>query len=336
MDTRVPGDAFSRLDESDDSEFYARDRFVSHLDAKALDTVERVIGGLLPAEGAIVLDLMASWDSHIPNTTMPAKVVGLGLNQNELRENLSLFEYVIHDLNKDPHLPFAPDSFDAVLCTVSVDYMTQPVEVFREVGRVLRPGGEYIVIFSNRMFAPKAVKIWRESSEEARVGLVEDYFRLSDAFERTRFFVSRGKPRPKDDKYAHLGIPSDPVYAVHARKPGGEKREMKVTMAQESGADSDRVEVERRKVAVRETLCCPHCGDTLRKWEVPQNIFTQWPNEYMYVCFNDECPYYVKGWDASAAQGNPGSYRLMYDPLTDCCQPVPVFNSRMLKEGIID
>jgi len=34
--------------------------------------------------------------------------------------------------------------------------------------------------------------------------------------------------------------------------------------------------------------------------------------------------------------GNNGSYRLMYDPELDCCQPVPVLNKRALRESIVD
>jgi hypothetical protein len=40
-------DAFSRLDENDDATFYSTDRFVSHLDSLALDTVEKLIGELV-------------------------------------------------------------------------------------------------------------------------------------------------------------------------------------------------------------------------------------------------------------------------------------------------
>ena len=55
-------DAFSRLDESDDLEFYSRDRFVSHIDSIALSTVEKLIGTLVVEEKPAVLDLMAGWD----------------------------------------------------------------------------------------------------------------------------------------------------------------------------------------------------------------------------------------------------------------------------------
>ena len=101
---------------------------------------------------------------------------------------------MLHDLNEDPILPFEDGTFDVVLNTVSVDYMTRPLEVFREIARILKPGGLFLVIFSNRMFPQKAVKIWKESNEAERVMLVEDFFRVTDDFEPARVFVSKGKP----------------------------------------------------------------------------------------------------------------------------------------------
>lgn len=335
MTIHWPTDAFSRSDESDDALFYRKERFVSHLDSTALATIESLIGTLIEDEHPVILDLMASWDSHIPPRLASASVIGLGLNESEMKENRALASYVIHDLNKDPSLPFADSIFDAVLCTVSVDYLTHPVEVFREVGRVLKPEGLFLVIFSNRMFLQKAVKIWREASEEERLLLVEDFFRESGAFEKPLTFISKGKPRPRDDKYAPLGIPSDPVYAVYTLKKGA-KRSLPTMVELPPDVDMPpREEIEQRRKAVKDTLACPYCGQRLTKWEISQTLFTEWPNEFFYVCFNDECPYFVEGWKAMARQSNHCSYRLMYDPLTDCCQPIPVLNHSMLRDGII-
>ena len=328
-------DAFSRLDDSSDAIFYSKDRFVSHLDSTALSTIEDLVGRLINIEKPVILDLMASWDSHIPESIKPARLVGLGLNENELSCNNMLSEYVIHDLNKDPALLFDDETFDVVLCTVSVDYMTQPVRVFKEVGRILKPGGLYLVIFSNRMFPPKAVKIWREASEEERILIVKEFFKKSVVFQEPETYISTGKPRPANDKYAYLGIPSDPVFAVYANRK--EIKGEKISGIKEAkDKEHIRREVERRKKEVKDTLCCPYCGDKLSKWEVPQTIFTEWPNEYLYVCFNDNCPYFERGWEAMAAQGNTCSYRLMYDPITDSCGPIPVFNRNMLKDNIIE
>ena len=202
-----------RDDETSDGDFYMKPRFVDHLDSCALETVERIYGRLIPA-GATILDLMAGPDSHLRKVRNPAMVVGLGLNRSELDSNPVLSEHVIRDLNADPRLPFSDNRFDVVMNTVSVDYLTQPLEVFREVSRVLKPDGLFIVVFSNRMFPPKAVNIWKRSSEKQRVELVRRFFSLSGRFAIQGYQESIGRPRPKDDKYYGDGIPSDPIYAV--------------------------------------------------------------------------------------------------------------------------
>jgi SAM-dependent methyltransferase len=332
-------DAFARLDESDDAEFYSKDRFVSHLDSLALATVEKLIETLVVEEKPAILDLMAGWDSHIPDHLQASEIVGLGLNENELRNNKTLSKTVIQDLNRNPRLPFPDSRFDVVINTVSVDYMTQPAHVFKEVGRVLKPGGLFLVIFSNRMFPEKAVKVWREAGEEERVLLVEGLFKEAGAFEKPAVFLSKGKPRPKDDKYAHLGIPSDPVYAVYADKKGGDPlRGARPELMVSYGEPLDEETLAARKKTIKHTLRCPHCGEKMLKWAVPDNPFeVTWDNDFMYICFNDACPYYVRGWDFMYREGNRGSsYRLMYNPEKDCCMPIPVPTPRALREGIID
>jgi len=334
-----PTDAFSRLDESDDLEFYSKDRFVSHLDSLALSTVQKLIETLVVEERPAILDLMAGWDSHLPGDLRTTEVIGLGLNENELGKNKALTKVVLHDVNKDPHLPFPDNRFDVVINTVSVDYMTKPAPVFKEVARVLKPGGLFLVVFSNRMFPEKAVKVWREAGEEERVLLVEDFFRETGAFEKPAVFLSKGKPRPKDDKYAHLGIPSDPIYAVYADKRGGSSlRGERPELIVSYGEPLDQETFELRKQAIKQTLRCPHCGEKMLKWAVPDNPFeVTWDNEFMYICFNDACPYYVRGWDFMYREGNRGSsYRLMYNPEKDCCMPIPVPTPRALRESIIE
>jgi len=331
-------DAFSRKDESEDRHFYGLDRFVDHLDKVALDTVERLIDTLVVEKRPAILDLMAGWNSHIPATINADGVVGLGLNENELSRNEALTEIVLHDLNKDPLLPFDDDRFDVVLNTVSVDYMIKPFDVFREVARVLKPGGLFLVIFSNRMFPEKAVKIWREASEPERVMLVEDFFNVSDGFDEPKFFTSKGRPRPKDDPYAHRGIPSDPIYAVYAEKKGANsERISRPSMVDEEKRPLTAEEMRARQEEVRRTLSCPHCGQRMKKWAVPYSPFSNWDSEYLYICFNDECPYLVRGWDVMNRQGNAGvSYRQMFNPDTGCLSPMPVPSLKVLKDGIIE
>ena len=284
--------AFSRNDETDDTRFYERDRFVQHLDRTALDTVEHIIGNLIVEKNPAILDLMAGWDSHIPSTVQPSRVVGLGLNRNEMDANPALSEAVIHDVNRDPSLPFPDDSFDAVINTVSVDYMTQPIALFQEVQRILKPGGLFLVVFSNRMFPPKAVKVWKDAAESERLILVNEFFQAAGGFEVPQEFVSMGKPRPRDDKYAFMGIPSDPIYAVYAEKQGGNPDRPSRKVAPIFYDEPKKEDVARRRKQIKDTLACPHCGEKLSKWMVPENPFCQtWDNDFMYICFNDAVSY---------------------------------------------
>ena len=334
-----PKDHFSRIDESDDALFYSKERLVSHLDSLALETIVDLIEKLVVEDNPKILDLMASWDSHIPSRLQPCNITGLGMNETELRKNEALCDFVIHDLNRDCRLPFPDGSFDVVLNTVSVDYLVNPLGVFREVGRILKPGGLLLVIFSNRMFPEKAVKIWRESSEEERILFVENIFQETGSFEAPKVFIAKGRPRPKDDKYANWGTPSDPVYAVYAEKSGksfARKPRPEVLSTMESKLNEEMLDSKKRQI--HNTLQCPHCDEKMKKWAVPENPFeATWENEFLYICFNDNCPYYVRGWDhVYRTTFRIASYRFMYNQDKDICSPIPVPSSKALRESIID
>jgi hypothetical protein len=95
--------------------------------------------------------------------------------------------------------------------------------------------------------------------------------------------------------------------------------------------------VEARRAELRQTLRCPHCGERLLKWAVPQTPFTEWDVEHLQVCFNDACPYLLRGWSVMAAQGNASfSYRLSYDPVRDRVGAIPVHTLKQLRDGIVE
>lgn len=330
-----PHDAFSRADETNDDIFYARERLVPHLDSTALSTIEWVVGQLIVEHDPEILDLMASWDSHVPASVRPARLVGLGLNESELRANPALSEWVIHDVNREPRLPFDTGTFDVVLCSLSVDYIVRPIELFRDAGRVLKPGGLFLVTFSNRYFQSKVVKIWRHSSEKDRAYLVHRFFTDAGVFNEPALFVSRGKPRPSDDKYAPLGIPSDPVYAVYADKPGAPRHRPALASDPFGESPYSPTEVAERKKMVGRTLRCPHCDAKLRTLPVPLTPFTEWPSDFVYVCMNDSCSYFLVGWSTMSDQGASGSYRFMYEPTLDNCYSIPVYSREDLKRDIV-
>lgn len=330
-------DAFRREDDADDAAFYGRPRLVSHLDTTALGTVERLIGGLIVEEAPAILDLMASVDSHLPSSLEPSRVTGLGMNEEELQSNPRLTHRVVHDLNTDPTLPFPTESFDVVLNALSVEYLTQPELVFREMGRVLKPGGLCLVVFSTRWFPPKVVRVWEEAKEEERIGLVEEFFRNAGVFGESEFFISIGLPRPEDDRYFSLGIPSDPVFAVFAEKRGsGPARPTRMVLRDPAQVAVDWGAVQARKKEVGETLECPHCRQRLSMWEVPDDPCIDWPNDYLYLCFNDFCPFVVRGWRNMWNQGILGvSYRFLFNPLKGTSTTVPIRGYTDLRPGIV-
>lgn len=206
-------DEFKRESEGDDADFYDKPRFVIHTDSLAASIVSKIYSRYLKSEHD-VLDLMSSWRSHLPEDISPSSVTGLGMNMEEMKDNPALTDRIVHDLNKNPRLPFSDKSFDLVICAMSVEYLTHPMEVFEEVARVLRQGGRFVVTFSNRWFPPKSIRIWSELHEFERMGYVLDIFLNTGKYEALETFSSRGFPRPYDDKYFPSFRFSDPVYCV--------------------------------------------------------------------------------------------------------------------------
>jgi len=193
---------FDRADPGPDAAFYGPPRLVTHIDEGAIAAVGDLYAAL-SVEGE-VLDLMSSWVSHF--RAPPRRLVGLGMNAAELAANPALAEHVVHDLNVDPALPFPDATFDDVTCCVSVDYLVRPMEVFGEVARVLRPGGRFVVTFSNRCFPTKAIRGWLATDDRGHLQIVAAYFAAAD-----RFRDLRGERRPTPPG-------GDPLYAVWAHR----------------------------------------------------------------------------------------------------------------------
>ena len=161
-----------------------------------------------------VLDLMSSWVSHLPEEMPFSHVEGHGLNAEELAKNARLSHYFVQNLNQNPKLLLADQDFDAVLNTVSVQYLQYPETVFAEIHRILKPGGIAIVSFSNRMFYQKAIAIWRDGSEASRVELVKRYFESVPGFTTPEVISHPALP----NFMQMLGMGGDPFYAVIAQR----------------------------------------------------------------------------------------------------------------------
>ena len=179
--TKLPPEAFTKIDPSDDGLFYEQPRLVMHIDNAASAALAYFYGKILPRDG-VILDLMSSWVSHIP-PSFTGKVVGHGMNAAELAANPHLNDFFVQNLNLQPELPLEAVMFDAALCCVGVQYLARPDEVFAEIARVLVPGAPFVVSFSNRCFPTKAVAVWRALDKRGHADLVALYLRNA-GFER--------------------------------------------------------------------------------------------------------------------------------------------------------
>ena len=204
----------TRLDSTNDAIFYKEPRFVEHVDAQAVDTMTRYISNVLEKENSKrVLDLCSSWTSHVDDATAQSlsltRFAGLGMNAKELQANKVLTEWTVQDLNEKPVLPYGDASFDTVLCQLSIDYLTKPLEVCKEIGRVLSPGGTVHILFSNRVFISKAVALWTGADDIDHAYTVASYLHFCkggfDNIQARDLSIRKGR----DNR-----IIGDPVYVV--------------------------------------------------------------------------------------------------------------------------
>ena len=204
-----------KWDGSDDLLFYAEPRFVQHLDEAFRERLTVLYRERLPA-GAVVLDLMSSWVSHLPDEVIYERVIGHGLNEKELAANKRLDSHWLQNLNLDQHIPLKDSSVDAVLIVAGWQYLQYPEAVAAELLRITRPGGQLIVAFSNRMFFTKAPQIWADGSDRDHLAYV------------AKVLMAQGWPRPEliaEQTRAKgwkglIGGTGDPFFAVIATRPG--------------------------------------------------------------------------------------------------------------------
>ena len=200
-------------DTSNDQLFYIWPKFVQHAGKEAREGLTKFYGCVLPSQGeGDVLDICSSWTSHYPSGWRGRRCVALGLNPLELLANPSKTDFVVQNLNRIPQLEFVDNSFDLITCSLSVDYLTSPLEQFRELHRVLKPGGRACMAFTNRCYPSKVVPMWLKPFDDYRhCRIVGQYFHYSGGWED----LSVADVSPEGWTGAR-----DPMYVVQARKAG--------------------------------------------------------------------------------------------------------------------
>jgi len=199
----LPEPAFRRSDESTDEQFYTTARLVTHIDANAIGAVTQLYREYFPTNG-VILDLMSSWVSHLPSEVQYQRVVGVGMNAEELRENPRLTEWRVQNLNREPKLPFAAGEFDGAAICVSIQYLTQPIAVLHEIGRVLKPNAPLVITFSNRCFPTKAIAAWQMLDDDGHSDLVAHYLAAAGNWANIEQ-LDRSPSRRSDPLFAVVG-----------------------------------------------------------------------------------------------------------------------------------
>ena len=163
----------NKIDNSDDEIFYQQPRYVHHLSLSFRNRLTRLYTETL-RENTVILDLMSSWVSHLPENIKYKRVIGHGLNNSELKANNRLDEYWIQNLNKNQKLPLNDSSIDFGLIVAGWQYLQFPETISLELSRIIKPNSSLIVSFTNRAFWTKSPNIWSNSSEYQRIDYVKN------------------------------------------------------------------------------------------------------------------------------------------------------------------
>lgn len=207
---------FQRDDPTNDIKFYTVPKFNYYLDEPAIAALTQYYRNNIEQQSTI-LDICSSWVSHYPiefPSTMN-KIYGMGMSELELCNNSQLTGgYHVKDLNIDPTLPYEDNMFDAVTCVVSIGYLIYPIEVLKEVYRILKPGGHVIISQSNLYWPDKIIRMWIHMNDKERLELLNGYF-----------FYAGGYNEPVEAYNITPTIPADgemdshlPMFVVKATK----------------------------------------------------------------------------------------------------------------------
>ncbi len=202
-----------KADNSDDASFYSQPRIVHHLDSAFRRKLTSLYKDRIP-KNSIILDLMSSWTSHLPEDILYKKVIGHGLNLEELKQNKRLDSFWVQDLNRNQKLPLEDSSIDTCLMVAAWQYLQEPENIAEEIKRVMKPNGQIIISFSNRAFWQKSPEIWINSNDMERLNYI------------AAILIAQGWKSPENiiEKTSQKGIlgligkEGDPFFSVISRK----------------------------------------------------------------------------------------------------------------------
>tara|TARA_B100000212_G_scaffold5772_1_gene4316 strand:- start:227 stop:862 length:636 start_codon:yes stop_codon:yes gene_type:complete len=198
-------------DESNDSLFYSIPKFVYHLDSNFRKNLSEIYKEEIKSNST-VLDLMSSWDSYLPKNINYKKVIGHGLNKDELERNKAFDEYWIQNFNTNQGIPLENESIDHCLMVAAWQYLQYPEKITEEIARILNKNGKLIISFSNRAFWHKAPNIWTYSNETERIIYVRNVL-VANGFSEPKVI----KKFTQEDSFLPF-LNRDPFYCIISKK----------------------------------------------------------------------------------------------------------------------
>jgi SAM-dependent methyltransferase len=201
-----------KLDESNDEDFYFDPKFVYHLDANFRQYLTDVYNKEI-SDYSTVLDLMSSWDSYLPKEKKYKKVIGHGLNKQELEKNKIFDSYWIQNFNLNQEIPLDSGSVDYCLMVAAWQYLQYPENLTKEIVRILSNQGKIMIAFSNRAFWHKAPNIWTTSTEEERIKYVRKVL-ITNGFNEPKIIKKFNEPSLNIFNFLN----KDPFYCLIATK----------------------------------------------------------------------------------------------------------------------
>ncbi len=276
-----------------------------------------------------ILELLPGPNSLLPESLKEKKIIGISACPEELQQNKQLDSYLMLNLNQNPGLPFKDDRFDAALLLFGFETLLYPQAVFAEVSRTLKPGGIFILAYSSETDEEFSDSGWKLLNDNDRLAVIDDCFESTETFgpvksyrTKKRYRSEANKKKYPQKKLPQFGLVYSYKQSFHVKKDfdWGD-----LPIINEGKANKDH---------------CPYCGGGLNKWEVPHSPFEidcWYDTDFLYICFNDECPYFKRGWEWmwTSLRRNV-SYRYMYHPITGKSGPMPVPTYFALKDGIIE
>ncbi len=201
-----------KIDSTDDKIFYHNPRYVNHLSDSFRKRLTNLYSNYL-LNNYVILDLMSSWVSHLPSNIRYKKVIGHGMNEDELNRNERLDRYWVQNLNKIQNMPIEDSSVDAGLIVAGWQYLQYPEKVSIELSRIIKSDSLLIISFTNRAFWTKAPNIWTNSSELQRIEYVKRVLE-ANGWRIEKIF----KEKTYDKKiFGVYSAESDPFFCVIAR-----------------------------------------------------------------------------------------------------------------------